>query len=91
MSHIRGVKVEKRIIVPMLHPNAAPNAHQYRALGACATSRGDGQSIAAFWNHMESARSTDRAYDAIRWALQMNAVVRFGRKISWNRGDPDKI
>jgi hypothetical protein len=39
MSHIRGVKVESRIIVPISPPKCGTQSHQYRPLVACATSR----------------------------------------------------
>src|SRR6266436_315812 len=65
MSHIRGVKVEKRIIVPILLPKCGVERYQYRPLGARATSRSHGpaayhQSIAAFWNHRINADSRGR-------------------------------
>src|SRR5215831_20384232 len=73
MSHIRAVKVESRIIIPILPLNAAPG-HQYRPLGACATWRRYGlaarhQSIAAFWNHMVNSHGRVRACDVTRDAL----------------------
>jgi hypothetical protein len=48
MSHIRGVKLEKRIIVPIYcRPDGARGAHQYRPLGARATLRSHGLGRAA--------------------------------------------
>jgi hypothetical protein len=53
MSHIRGVKVERRIIVPDIAAQRGIKCHQYRRLNARATSGGyepggRHQAIAAF-------------------------------------------
>jgi len=40
MSHIRGVKLERRVIVPFFAANRTVPRHQYRPFAARATSAG---------------------------------------------------